>query len=323
MAATDDDAGLAQTGDSAVEERAATEETSATEAGGRPPPKGILWLASYPKSGNTWTRTFLHNLLKILEGEEDAQDINEMNEFTTWEISARAYETHLGKPPKDCDREEIAKVRPKVQEEIAERTDGLALIKTHHALVMDRGVPTINFAVSSGAVYILRNPLDVAISFSHHMSSTIDHAIDEMAMVGLETAVTDKSVYEIYGSWSQHVESWTHKPHRTIYVMRYEDMIANPFRAFGGLARHLLLRPTAEQLGKAIERASFKNLQQQEAKGGFREKPEKAEKFFREGKTGEWREKLNRRQIRRIVQAHHEQMRRFGYITDEVAHLAP
>lgn len=290
---------------------------------GRPPPKGILWLASYPKSGNTWTRTFLHNLLKILEGEEDAQDINEMNEFTTWEISARAYEKHLGKPPKDCDREEIAKIRPKVQEEIAERTDGLALIKTHHALVMDRGVPTINFAVSSGAVYILRNPLDVAISFSHHMSSTVDHAIDEMAMVGLETAVTDKSVYEIYGSWSQHVESWTHKPHRTIYVMRYEDMTANPFRAFGGLARHLLLRPTAEQLGKAIERASFKNLQEQESKGGFREKPEKAEKFFREGKTGEWREKLNRRQIRRIVQAHHVQMRRFGYINDEVAHLVP
>jgi hypothetical protein len=293
------------------------------EPQGRPAPKGILWLASYPKSGNTWTRTFLHNLLKILEGEEDAQDINEMNEFTTWEISARAYEEHLGKPPKDCDREEIAKIRPKVQEEIAERTDGLALIKTHHALVMDRGVPTINFAVSSGAVYILRNPLDVAISFSHHMSSTVDHAIDEMAMVGLETAVTDKSVYEIYGSWSQHVESWTHKPHRTIYVMRYEDMIANPFRAFGGLARHLLLRPTAEQLGKAIERASFKNLQDQESKGGFREKPEKAEKFFRSGKTGEWREKLNRRQVRRIVQAHHVQMRRFGYITDEVSHLVP
>jgi len=290
---------------------------------GRPAPKGILWLASYPKSGNTWTRTFLHNLLKILEGEEDAQDINEMNEFTTWEISARAYEKHLGKPPKDCDREEIAKIRPKVQEEIAERTDGLALIKTHHALVMDRGIPTINFAVTSGAVYILRNPLDVAISFSHHMSSTIDHAIDEMAMTGLETAVTDKSVYEIYGSWSQHVESWTHKPHRTVYVMRYEDMIANPFRAFGGLARHLLLRPTAEQLGKAIERASFKNLQEQEKKGGFREKPEKAEKFFREGKTGEWHEKLNRRQVRRIVQAHHVQMRRFGYITDELSHLVP
>lgn len=295
-----------------------------TPAAPKNAPTGILWLASYPKSGNTWTRTFLHNLLKILENAEDeAQDINGMNEFTTWEISARAYELELGKPPKDCDRAEIAAIRPKIQQQIAERTEGLALIKTHHALVMDRGVPTINFAVSSGAVYIVRNPLDVAISFSHHMSSTIDHAIEEMAMVGLETAVTDKSVYEVYGSWSQHVESWTRRPHRTVYIQRYEDLTDNPFRTFGALARHLLLRPTAEQLGKAIERSSFENLQKQEAKEGFREKPEKAEKFFRQGKAGVWREQLSRRQIRRIVQDHHVQMRRFGYLTEDLMHLVP
>ncbi len=60
---------------------------------------GILWLASYPKSGNTWTRNFLHNLLNILEGvDEDVQDINKMNELTFWEISAEPYEKLLGKP---------------------------------------------------------------------------------------------------------------------------------------------------------------------------------------------------------------------------------
>jgi hypothetical protein len=290
----------------------------------RPPaPTGILWIASYPKSGNTWTRTFLHNLLKILEeGDGTPQDINGMNEFTTWEISAAAYERHLGKPPKDCDRKEIAALRPKVQEEIAERTDGLAMVKTHHALVMDRGTPTINFAVSSGAIYLVRNPLDVAISFSHHMSSTIDYAIDQMAEDNLETTVTDKSIYEVYGSWSQHVESWTHRPHRTVYVMRYEDMLADSAGAFGKLAKHLLLRPKPEQLQEAIDRSSFDKLQKQEAESGFREKPEKAERFFREGKAGQWREQLDRRQIRKIVKRHHAQMKRFGYLTDEIAHLA-
>ena len=287
-----------------------------------PAPTGILWIASYPKSGNTWTRTFLHNLLKILEAEEDgAQDINAMNEFTTWEISAAAYEKHLGKPPKDVDRKEIAALRPKVQEEIAERTDGLAMVKTHHALVMDRGTPTINFKVSSGAIYLVRNPLDVAISFSHHMSSDIDYAIDQMAEDDLETAVSDKAIYEVYGSWSQHVESWTRKPHRTIYVMRYEDMLRDSVGAFGGLARHLLLKPNPEQLQEAVDRSSFEKLQKQESEHGFREKPEKAEKFFREGKSGVWREQLNRRQIRKIVKRHHVQMARFGYLTDELKHL--
>ncbi len=301
------------------------EDVAVTEDAGRPKPSmtGILWLASYPKSGNTWTRNFLHNLLNILEGTDDGnpQNINAMNEFTAWEIAARWYEKYLDKPVVECAREEIAKVRPKVQQDIAENTDGLAMIKTHHALVVDRGVPTINTAVTSGAVYIVRNPLDVAISFSHHMSADIDTAIEEMAVENLETGVTDRSVYEVYGSWSQHVASWTRKSHRAIYVMRYEDMLADPFHIFGGLARHLLLRPNEEQLRLAIQRSSFDVLKKQEDEGGFKEKPDKAERFFREGKAGQWHEKLTRRQVRRIVQDHHVQMARFGYLTDELGHL--
>jgi hypothetical protein len=63
-------------------------------------------------------------------------------------------------------------------------------------------------------------------------------------------------------------------------------------------------------------------LKEQEAKEGFREKPDKAERFFREGKSGQWREKLSRRQVRQIVSVHHKQMQRFGYLTDELRHLA-
>ena len=283
---------------------------------------GILWLASYPKSGNTWTRNFLHNLLNILEGrDESEQDINAMNEFTFWEISAKAYEKFLEKPVTECTREEIATVRPKVQEMIAESTDGLAMVKTHHCLVMDRGVPAINLAVTAGAVYIVRNPLDVSISLANHISGTIDDAIRMMETRGLETAIGERNVHEIYGSWSQHVESWTRKPHRGIYVMKYENMLADPMKIFGGLARHLLLNPKPEQLRLAIDRSSFEKLKEQEDKEGFREKPDKAERFFRSGKSGEWQDRLTRRQVRQIVQVHHEQMRRFGYLTDDLKPL--
>lgn len=283
---------------------------------------GILWLASYPKSGNTWTRNFLHNLLNILEGiDEDEQDINKMNELTFWEISAEPYEKLLGKPVTLATRQEIAEIRPKVQELIAARVDGLAMIKTHHCLVTDRGHPVINTKVTAGAVYIVRNPLDVAISLANHISGTIDDAIDMMGARGTETLVSERSVYEVYGSWSQHVESWTRKPHQAIYVMRYEQMLEDPERTFGALARHLLLKPRPEQLHLAIQRSSFDNLKKQEAEQGFKEKPDKAEVFFRSGKSGEWRDKLTRRQVREIVSTHHGQMQRFGYLTDELKHL--
>src|SRR5262249_22989849 len=118
----------------------------------------------------------------------------------------------------------------------------------------------------------------------------------------------------LYGSWSQHVLSWTRKPHRAIYVMRYEDMLAEPQKAFGGLARHLLFRPSDAQLADAIHRSSFGRLREQEEKDGLRERPEKAERFFREGRTGQRKDVLTPQQVQRIVNANGEQMQRFGYL---------
>lgn len=277
-------------------------------------PKGIIWLASYPKSGNTWTRTFLHNLINVMSGDDaSAQDINRMNTMSTWEIAAPMYEKLLGRPVKECSREKIAAVRHTVQQQMADNADGLAFVKTHHALVMDRKLPTINFDVTAGAIYIVRNPLDVAVSFSHHMGSSIDTAISQMATEGLETPVAEKVVYEVYGSWSQHVESWTRKPHRTIYVMRYEDMLASPEETFGRLARHLLLTPDQTQLQQAIDLSSFEKLQDQEREKGFAEKPKAAEQFFRSGTQGQWKDDLTAEQIERITATHGKQMKRFGY----------
>ena len=279
--------------------------------------EGIVWLASYPKSGNTWTRTFLHNLIKILSGEDESgQNINAMSDYTAWDISARLYTEMLGKDVETATRSEIAAIRPKVQEKLANETDGLLFVKTHNALVMDRGYPAINSAVTSGAVYIVRNPLDVAISYGHHMGKTTDDAIIQMEQEGLETQVTVKSVYEVFSSWSHHVQSWTRRQSRAVYIMRYEDMLEKPVQTFGALASHLLMTPTRKQLMKAIELSSFKNLQRQEIEEGFKEKPDVAEKFFRAGKSGQWRDELSKAQIMRIVTVHRTQMKRFGYLPE-------
>lgn len=282
--------------------------------------EGIVWLASYPKSGNTWTRAFLHNLLHVMQkGESRAPDINAMTEYTTWDIGIRTFSEVMGKDAGQASRSEIAAARPRVQQAICDRTEGLAFVKTHNALVADRGHPTINLAVTSGVIYIVRNPLDVAISFAHHMGASIDEAIRRMETRGFETPVTDKSVFEVYGSWSQHVLSWTRKPNRALYIMRYEDMLRDPEGTFGGLARHLLLIPTADQLRRAIDRSSFDALQKQEAEVGFREKPKSAERFFRKGQMDQWKTELTPAQADRIRSAHHEQMRRFGYLSPEGA----
>jgi hypothetical protein len=278
------------------------------------PKTGLVWLASYPKSGNTWTRAFLSNLAAILAGESDELDVNSIGRFSAGENFTDLYEVQLGYKPTEEHRKEIAAVRHDVQKWIADEYDGLVFVKTHNGLVMDQDRSIINFAVTSGAIYIVRNPLDVAISLSHHMGTNIDEAIATMGTWDATTPVNHKRVYEIWGSWSQHVESWTRKPHHAIYVMRYEDMLSNPPKTFGGLARHLLLDATPSQLDLAIERSSFAKLRDQEEKTGFAEKSEKAERFFREGRSDQWKEILSPSQVDRIVKDHREQMARFGYL---------
>jgi hypothetical protein len=98
--------------------------------------------------------------------------------------------------------------------------------------------------------------------------------------------------------------------------MRYEDMLREPQKTFGALAQHLLFKPNDEQLVDAVDRSSFERLREQEEKAGFKERPEEAERFFREGRAGQWKDVLTPEQIKRIVDAHGEQMQRFGYLPD-------
>src|SRR5581483_9962793 len=88
------------------------------------PKAGIVWIASFPKSGNTWTRTFLHNLLQIQAGEDGAPRINEMNRFSTWDVNRKHYEDMLGYAPGPHDRQAVAATRPRVQQQIADANDG-------------------------------------------------------------------------------------------------------------------------------------------------------------------------------------------------------
>jgi hypothetical protein len=277
--------------------------------------KGLVWLSSYPRSGNTWTRNFLYNLLSLHQGGE-AGRIQNLHEYSLWDIAALRFEKVLGKKIQSASREEIAAARPKVQKRIVAEATGAVLVKTHNALVLDRGIPTINMKVTSGAVYIVRNPLDVAISLAHHFDIDIDTAITRMNQPGLETDVHELAVHEVYGSWSENVMSWTRKSHPAIYVMRYEDMLSLPQATFRGLANHLLIQATDEEIDRAIELSAFERAKQQEKQKGYRERPIQSLAFFRHGGAGQWREMLTEAQIARLVTVHREQMARFGYVPE-------
>jgi hypothetical protein len=281
-------------------------------------PKGIVWIASYPKSGNTWLRIFLYQLMRIVGGyPADDHDLHQLDRSSIYEARLSGlFEQFLDKKLSQATWQEVASVRAKVHAAIAERAPSIAVVKTHNLLGRMLGHPIINMSVTAGAIYVVRNPLDVALSLVSHIDAPLDTAIAIMATKGHRSALNDDLAGELWGSWSEHVESWTIRPNPALLVIRYEDMIDAPTKHFASVADHLGQRFTRAQIEEAIALSSFDRVREQEAVQGFRERSEHADRFFRVGRAGQWREKLSGGQVKRIVDAHGNMMKRFGYLPD-------
>jgi hypothetical protein len=270
----------------------------------------IIWLASYPKSGNTWLRAFLHNLLR---NPKEPYDINQLTHFTQSDSQMSWYNTLDPRPGDQITKEEIAAMRPRVHEAMTRSFPDSIFVKTHNALVEDRGTPMITMACTAGAIYVIRNPLDVVLSHADHYGITIDESIGALNTPGLRSENDSIHCYEVHGSWSEHVESWTGRPSPGLHVVRYEDMLDQPIKTFSGVVRFLGLNVPRDRLERAIKLSSFRVLQEQEKRHGFKERSASAQKFFRAGKAGQWRRTLTPAQVEALTSPHREQMARFGY----------
>ena len=276
----------------------------------------LIWLASYPKSGNTWLRSFLCNLL--IDAPEPA-DINKLANFCLGESLRRWYEPHAMAPLETLSAAELARLRPAGQSDMTRAFADSVFVKTHNHLGSWAGTPLHNMAVTAGAIYVLRNPLDVVVSAHHHFNLSIDETIAMMGRSSAGTLLSATNVPEIYTDWSGHVRSWTAQPNPQLLVLRYEDLAADPVRNFGTVASFLGLRVSGERLQRAIAHSSFAALKKQEEERGFLERPDAAPAFFREGRAEQWRDVLTPEQVKRIVAGHRVQMQRFGYIPVDYA----
>jgi hypothetical protein len=279
-------------------------------------PKGIVWLASYPKSGNTWLRMFLYQYTRIVAGApREADELNQLDRSSGYEAKLFGlFDQFLEKPLDQASRLEVMSVRALVQLTVAERIDGVVLLKTHNLLGDLDGMPTINLPASAGGVYVVRDPRDVAPSLARHIGADIDQAIEVMRTRGFATDNDRETAFEIWGSWSEHVESWAAAPNPNLLVVRYEDMLAKPMETFTAIVRHLGQKADETQIAEAIELSSFDKLKRQEEAKGFRERSARADRFFVAGKAGGWRDKLTATQANRIAVYHRQAMAHFGYL---------
>ena len=280
--------------------------------------KNIVWLVSYPKSGNTWFRMFLANYLK------NASEPVTLEEIERTPISSNAvdFEDLVGLNPFELEAEEADVYRPEMYRVLsreAEKSNVILYKKTHDAYTLNsKEEPLFPEEISKGVVYFVRNPLDVCVSYANHsagkIEKTFDFILDEGAsLAGKKQGQLRQKLF----SWSGHVQSWREQAMIPSHFVRYEDMLVEPIKSFGAIIRFLELEYDEKRLVKAIGFSDFKLLQQQEKEKGFNEKMQLCKSFFWKGKSGNYRNHLSEERVQRIIEYNYNMMQLFGYIDEQ------
>lgn len=286
--------------------------TGASRADG---PGSIVWLASYPKSGNTWVRALLTNYFHSGEGPAS------INALLGGRIAnvRHLFDELLGVDSSELTSRETSGLRPLLHRLLADELPRPTFVKTHGAYVCtEAGEALFPREATAGAVYLVRNPLDVAVSFAHHENQRVGWAVarlnDTKTVLEGTTGRIHSAIPEPLLSWSAHACSWLDQDAIPVHVLRYEDLHADPVAGLAGVVRFAGFEPESSRLRAAVNRSAFARLRRQEARVGFAERQPTAGSFFRAGVVGDWRVGLSREQARGLVAAHRAAMARLGFL---------
>ena len=284
----------------------------------------IIWLASYPKSGNTWVRSFLTYILyKKKYG--DLRTLQLIDQYPK--------RSHFKNLITDFNNfENISKNWIKSQNQI-NNDNKIKFLKTHHALCNLKGNFFTNMQNTLGAIYIVRDPRNVLISVHNHFSKenydeARDFIFDENKMIGFNKDSKNKKKFEdneiatIISSWKTHYRSWK-LMNKNFLLIKYEDLLNKPKEEFNKIAKYVskFTNTTYSDslINDAIKENSFENLKKKEEKFGFIEAPfdpksGKKKKFFYLGPKNNWQNVVDKKIINEMNKRFENEMKELGYL---------
>jgi hypothetical protein len=275
----------------------------------------IIWLASYPKSGNTWIRALLVN---YLQNSLKPADINRLTDLIA--SSRTLFDEWAGVESSSLDNAVIERLRPGVYRCMARELNKTNYVKVHDAWgLTDQGGGVFPADITGGVIYILRNPLDMAASLANHYDTSIEEAVDHLCDPGFALSKRkdepSRQLMQKMGTWSDHVGSWLDRSGLPVHLVRYEDLKRDPDCFFGEVVRFCGLPWDEERVKRAVAFSDFSELRGQEQSNDFCERLSQTP-FFRKGQVGSWREELPAHLVQRLIDVHGETMRRFGYLDE-------
>ena len=279
----------------------------------------IIWLASYPKSGNTWVRHFLASLIYSNQGKAGLEKLGFIMQYPKRDQFEKLV-TNLD------DFNQIKKNWINSQN-LINSDNKLSIFKTHHVLC---SLGKDNFTDEKntlGAIYIVRDPRNVISSILYHFNlSNTEEALNfiqrEDMFIGNVKNKFNYPLHTLIGSWKTNYNSWKFFG-KNFLLVKYEDLILNPNTEFKRIAKYITntinIKFSEEQIEKSIDECSFKNMRSLEDKNGFIESIKDSEdnnkkKFFNLGPKNTWKENLNKNVIDEIESSFNSEMKELGYI---------
>ena len=276
----------------------------------------IIWLASYPKSGNTLLRSILASYFFSEDGNFDFEYLYKIGQFPSFRFF---------KDLKiDIDnKKEIFRSYIKAQDLINKNSSTINFLKTHSALAKLENCNFTNPNNTLGAIYIVRDPRNVVTSFAHHYQLDIDTAIKAMKSE-IRCLEEDKDKPTTFiSSWNSHYNSWKALGDRTLLI-KYEELtkfkketLIKVFNFFEKLGMKKKL--DISKLDKIIETTEFTKMQQLEKEKKFKEsvlddKTGKKRPFFNLGPKNDWKKILDDKNVKRIEENFQKEMTELGYL---------
>jgi len=279
----------------------------------------IIWLASYPKSGNTWMRTIIAALLFSEDGEFNFSILGKIPQFPKKKVFKDLV--------KDFSNfNEIKKNWINAQDKI--NLDGkIKLFKTHQGKYTVEGDSFTNNNNTLATIYIVRDPRNLVSSISNHYTKSLDDSCKfllEPKIIGNGKDIKDKTggIYTLLGKWNEHYRSWTTNK-KDLLLIKYEDLINNPRaeleKTINFLKKYLNFETNENKINKILKTTSFDNLKRLENEGQFTENAENKVdgskvNFFHLGPKNLWQKNLDEKISYKIEKNFYKEMKELGYL---------
>ena len=285
----------------------------------------IVWISSYPKSGNTWVRSLLSAYLFSQDGIFNFDLLNNIKQFSSKNFT----------PNKEVNANYQSRISENwiPSQRIINNDNKIHFLKTHNAICTINGNRFTDRFNTAAAIYVVRDPRNLITSLSHHFEISIEEAFN--FLTNKKKIIFPKKILEnnendiqpddfnFIGDWSGHYQSWKNINFCAIKIIRYEDILLDDLKVFNSilifLSKFIKIKIEKNKVKNALKTTSFKSLSNMEEKKGFNEsvtspKTKKKIKFFNLGQKNNWKELLDSKNIKKIENAFKNEMIDLNYL---------